>query len=81
MTAKSGTAEYGAWLNMRRCCNYPKAKGWKYYGGRGICVCPEWQASFDAFYRHVGPRPSPQHSIDRIFNDGHYEPGNVRAVG
>jgi len=41
-------------------------------------MCAEWRESFGAFLRDVGARPSPQHSIDRIDNDGHYEPGNVR---
>lgn len=48
------------------------------YGGRGITVCQEWAGSFEDFYRHVGPRPSAEHSIDRIDNERGYEPGNVR---
>jgi hypothetical protein len=52
--------------------------GWKDYGGRGISMCSEWSDSFDSFLAHVGPRPSDRHSLDRIDNDGNYEPGNVR---
>jgi hypothetical protein len=48
------------------------------YGGRGITVSPLWVNDFQRFYEDVGPAPTPQHSIDRIDNDGNYEPGNVR---
>lgn len=48
------------------------------YGRRGISVCARWAESFDAFVGDVGFRPSPGHQIDRINNDGNYEPGNVR---
>lgn len=70
--------EYRAWTAMRERCNYPKAVGYKNYGGRGITVCAEWQEDFQAFFDHIGPRPSPKHSVDRVDNEGHYEPGNVR---
>ncbi len=70
--------EYRAWYQMIYRCTNPKFPQWKDYGGRGISVCAEWRNSFTAFFEHVGPRPSPQHSFDRIDNDGNYEPGNVR---
>jgi regulator of sirC expression with transglutaminase-like and TPR domain len=41
-------------------------------------MCDEWLNSFEAFLAYIGPRPSPQHSVDRINVNGHYEPGNVR---
>jgi hypothetical protein len=51
------------------------------YGGRGIRVSEEWRdpvRGFPRFFIHIGPRPSPDHSLDRINNDGNYETGNVR---
>lgn len=51
--------------------------GYADYGGRGIRVCKEWAESFDAFFSALGRRPSARHSLGRINNDGHYEPGNV----
>ena len=56
----------------RRCKDDPR------YYERGICVLPQWANDFDAFYEYIGPQPSPKHSLDRINNDGNYEPGNVR---
>ena len=72
------TPEYECWCHMRRRCYDANGKDYKNYGGRGIAVCHAWRESFEAFYRDMGPRPSPTHSIDRINNDGHYEPGNCR---
>lgn len=72
------SAEYGIWAGMKYRCNNPKSRIYNYYGGRGITVCDRWLHSFEAFYADMGPRPSPKHSIDRIDNDGNYEPGNCR---
>lgn len=63
---------------MRLRCSNQNRADYHRYGGRGIGVCHEWKQSFESFLAHVGPAPSPQHSIDRIDNDGNYEPGNVR---
>lgn len=71
------TPEYQAWVNMRMRCSNPVVRDYHVYGGRGIRVCEEW-GDFAAFYGHIGPRPSSKHSLDRVDNNGHYEPGNVR---
>ena len=63
---------------MKKRCLNPRAKQFEDYGGRGITVCDRWINSFENFFADVGPRPSPEHSIDRIDNDGNYELGNVR---
>jgi hypothetical protein len=71
--------EYRHWRSMiKRCSAPPSWKDYHSYGGRGIRVCQEWLDSFEAFAAHIGPRPSPRHSVDRIDNDRGYEPGNVR---
>ena len=67
-----------AWYNIKNRCYNPNHIKTKNYLGRGITVCDEWKNDFDAFYKYVGDRPSVQHSLDRIDNDGNYEPGNVR---
>jgi hypothetical protein len=72
------TAEYRAWCAMKTRCTNRKTRLYHRYGGRGIRVCQEWVDSYEAFLAHVGRRPSAKHSLDRIDNDGHYEPGNVR---
>lgn len=59
-------------------CHRPSCEAFPNYGARGIRVCDRWRAGFEAFLADVGPRPSPKHSLDRINNDGNYEPGNVR---
>lgn len=61
---------------VARCTN-PRHVNFKAYGGRGITVCAEWR-DFGAFIAAMGSRPSPQHTLERINNNGHYEPGNVR---
>lgn len=72
------TPEYWVWSCMIQRCHNPKASSYHNYGGRGIKVCQEWKDSFLKFFNHIGSRPTPTHSIDRINNDGNYEPGNVR---
>lgn len=72
------TAEYRAWASIKNRCLNENDKRYPDYGGRGIKVHPEWITSFEAFLRDVGSRPSRQFTIDRICNNGNYEPGNVR---
>ena len=77
----SGTPEYRAWYAMKERCS-PKAKNdhKKHYYDRGIRVCQEWcgKDGFNKFFSHVGKRPSSDYSLDRINNNGNYEPNNVR---
>lgn len=74
---KTGTLEHRIWKGMRKRCSNPKNIVWKYYGGRGIQICKQWD-SFAQFLSDMGPIPSPTHSIDRIDPNGNYEPGNCR---
>lgn len=72
------TPEYRIWQQMIQRCHNPKRPQYRYWGGRGIVVCDLWRHSFVQFFADVGLRPSAQHTLDRIDNDGNYEPGNVR---
>jgi len=72
------SVEYNTWRSMRRRCNNPNDSAYANYGGRGITVYPTWNDNFEAFYSDVGPRPNPKMTLDRIDNNGNYEPGNVR---
>lgn len=70
--------EYSIWLEVKRRCYNPNFKDFKNYGGRGIKMCDEWKSSFSNFYNSLGQRPTPKHQIDRIDNEGNYEPDNCR---
>jgi hypothetical protein len=73
------TPEYAAWRSMKSRCINPNREDFKYYGAMGVSVCQKWFDSFESFLADVGPRPSPEHSLDRFPNRyGNYEPGNVR---
>jgi hypothetical protein len=64
------------WRAMKRRCYEPKMLAYKDYGGRGITVCERWRKSFANFVSDMGQRPSLSHTIERLNNDGNYEPGN-----
>lgn len=72
------TPEYSVWRSMKQRCLNPNAQVYRHYGGRGITVCNRWAQSFIDFLEDMGERPSSKHSIDRIDNDGDYEPSNCR---
>jgi hypothetical protein len=74
---KSYSREYQAWKAIKARCNNPKSKPYKGYGGRGIKLHEPWNQSFQSFFDYIGERPSKKHSIERINNNGNYEPGNV----
>lgn len=81
---KEHPVEYRAWNAMVYRCENPACSEYPRYGGRGISVCGRWrkgcddQGGFECFLADMGFRPSPRHSLDRIDNDGNYEPGNCR---
>lgn len=78
---KSESQPYTTWTMMKQRCFNPHACGFQNYGGRGITVCDEWKDNFQAFYDYVSKLPhfgEVGYSLDRINNDGNYEPGNVR---
>jgi len=70
--------EREAWLAMVNRCHNPNHQNFRHYGARGIVVCDQWRESFESFYTDMGNSPGAGFSIDRIDNDGNYEPGNCR---
>lgn len=69
------TPEYHIWSQMLQRCENPRSQGYRLYGARGIRVCQAWH-DFIAFFADLGPRPSPNHSLERRNNSAGYEPEN-----
>lgn len=73
----SKSPEYRAWLGIKQRCYNKNNRRYRDYGGRGIQICDSWMR-FEQFISDMGPRPSKDHSIDRIDNNGNYTPGNCQ---
>lgn len=74
----AATPEFVTWQNIKRRCDNPNKECFDDYGKRGIRVCDSWINSFKNFLSDMGKKPSSNHSIDRMDNDGDYEPANCR---
>lgn len=70
--------EYKSWQSMKERCLNKSYHNYSDYGGRGIRIHESWVNSFQSFYAHIGTRPSLNYSLERIDNNGNYQPGNVR---
>lgn len=73
----SRSSEYHIWQHMKTRCYKEDSISYKNYGARGITVCDRWLQSFENFYADMGERPEGT-SLDRIDNEGNYEPSNCR---
>lgn len=74
----SEAPEFKIWLQIQTRCYNPNTINWEHYGGKGIGMCARWRDDFMAFYKDMGPRPSPKHSIDRVRIHEGYSPSNCR---
>ena len=74
----TGLPEYSIWIGIKERCFNPHSEDFARYGARGITMAPEWRNNFPVFLAHMGPRPSPKHSVGRKKNALGYEPDNVR---
>lgn len=73
----SKTRVYKIWAGMIQRCSNPNRRAYKYYGERGISVCDRWR-DFKNFFDDMGDPPSEKHSLERVDNDGWYEPSNCK---
>jgi hypothetical protein len=73
----SRTPAHRAWVNMNARCHNTHTKNYPYYGGRGIKICKRWR-KFENFLADMGEKPHPSLTLERINNDGNYEPGNCK---
>ena len=75
---------YNIWGGIKKRCFNENSWAYEYYGGRGITMFPEWIDNYIKFkewiIKNIGERPTKTHSLDRIDNDGNYEPGNLRCA-